>query len=159
MRRAVIFATLTFLLLAVAGVAIAGENTFMSSQQTGDQAESTAPEDTGSEPAAPEVTVPETVVPEATVHEDVDKPDEGTAEATIVEPEEPKAPGAGNYGGIQDDNGIDEPAAKPGKLEHAQGGNKKGMLRETGKPEHPGKPPHQRQARRRRQGWAEASRW
>ena len=141
MRRAVIFATLTFLLLAVAGVTVAGENTIMSSQQTGDQAESTAPEDTGSEPAAPEVTVPETVVPEATVHEDVDKPDEGTAEATIVEPEEPKAPGAGNYGGIQDDNGIDEPAAKPGKLEHAQGGNKKGMLRETGKPEHPGKPP------------------
>ena len=144
MRRAVILATLTLLLFAVAGVTAATENTFTSSPQAGDRTESTAPEPTSPEPAAPEVTVPETTIPEATLHEDVDKPDEGTVEATVVEPEEPKAPGAGNYGGIQADNGIeatDEPAAMAGKPEHAQGGKEIGMLRETGKPEHPGKPP------------------
>ena len=140
MRRAVILATLTFLLFAVAGVTAATENTLTSSPQAGDVTESTAPVATSPEPAAPEVTAPETTVPEATVHEDIDKPDEGTVEATVVEPEEPKAPGAGNYGGIQADNGIeatDEPAARPGKPEHTQAGT----LRDKGKPEHPGKPP------------------
>ena len=139
MRRAVILATLTLLLFAVAGVTAATENTFTPSPQAGDGTESTAQVSTSPEPAAPEVTAPGTTVPEATVHEDVDKPDEGTVEATVVEPEEPKAPGAGNYGGPQADNGIeatDEPAARPGKPEHAQGG----MLRKPGKPEHPGKP-------------------
>jgi hypothetical protein len=144
MRRAVIFATLTFLLLAAAGVTVAGENTFTSNQRTGDQTESTAPEPTRPEPAAPEVTVlettvPEATVPETTVHEDVNKPDEGTAEATIVEPKEPKEPkepGAMNYGGIEE---TDEPVARPGKPEHTQGGKKNGLLRQTGRPEHPGK--------------------
>jgi hypothetical protein len=144
MRRAVIFATLTFLLLAVAGVTVAGENTFMSGQRTGDQTESTTPEPTKLDPDAPEVTVPEATAPEETVDEDVEKPDEGTVETTGVVPEEPEEPGAGNYGGIQEDNGIEEanePAAKAGKPVHPQGGKKKGMLRETGKAEHPGKPP------------------
>ena len=146
MRRAVIFATLTFLLLAVAGVTVAGENAFTPGPRAGDQTESTAPEPTRPEPAAPEVTVlettvPEATVPETTVHEDVNKPDEGTAEATIVEPKEPKEskePGAVNYGGTEE---TEEPAARPGKPEHAQGGKKNGLLRQTGRPEHPGKPP------------------
>ena len=138
MRRAVIFATLTFLLLAVAGVTVAGENTFTSSQRTGDQTESTAPEPTTLDPDAPEVTVPEATAPEETVNEDVEKPDEGTVETTGVVPEEPEEPGAGNYGGIEE---TDEPAARPGKPEHAQGGKKNGLLRQTGRPEHPGKPP------------------
>ena len=143
MRRAVIFATLTFLLLAAAGVTVAGENTFTSSQRTGDQTESTALEPTTLDPDAPEVTVlettvPEATVPETTVHQDVEQPDEGTAGATIVEPKEPKEPGAMNYGGIEE---TDEPAARPGKPEHAQGGKKNGLLRQTGRPEHPGKSP------------------
>ena len=126
MRRAVILATLTLLLFAIAGVTAATENTFTSSPQAGDTTESTTPEPTRPEPAAPEVTVPETTVPEATVQEDIEKLDEGTVEATVVVPEEPNEPGAGNNGGIRADNGIeevDEPAAK------------------LGKPEHPGKPP------------------
>jgi len=44
MRRAVILATLTCILLAVAGVTAARENTFTYSSQGGDQTESTAPE-------------------------------------------------------------------------------------------------------------------
>ena len=40
MRRAVILATLTCILFAVAGVTVAGENTFTSSSQDGDQTES-----------------------------------------------------------------------------------------------------------------------
>ena len=59
--------------------------------------------------------------------------------------EEPKEPGkgdsgAGNYGRIQVDNGIEEagqPAGKPGKPEPAQGGKKYGRLRVASKP--PGK--------------------
>jgi len=144
MRRAVIFATLTFLLLAVAGVTVAGENAFTSSPRAGDQTESTAPEPTTLDPNAPEVTVPEATAPEETVNEDVEKPDEGMVETTGVVPEEPEEPGAGNYGGIQEDNGIEEangPAAKAGMPVHPQGGKKKGMLRETGRPEHPGKSP------------------
>ncbi|CAA9450357.1 hypothetical protein AVDCRST_MAG82-3748 [uncultured Rubrobacteraceae bacterium] len=160
MRRAVILATLTFLLFAVAGVTAAREDTFTSSLQVGDQAESTAPEPTELEPAAPEVTVPEATVPEpivsgATVPEGLEKPDEGTVEATVVVPEEPKEPGAGNYGGVKDESGIevaDEPAARSGKPEHARGGKKYGMLRETGKPEHPGKPPVRGRAGEKRAG-------
>ena len=111
MRRAFILATLTCILFAVAGVTAATESTFTSSSQ--DQTESTVPEPRG----------PERTAPEATVPEDVEKPDERTVEATLVVPEEPKEPGkadpgAGNYGGIQDDNGIEEvgePAAgRPG---------------------------------------------
>ena len=130
MRRAVILATLTCILFAVAGVTAATESTFTSSSQDGDQTESTVPE-----PRGPERTAPETTIPE-----DVEKPDEGTVEATVVVPEEPKEPGkgdpgAGNYGGIQDDNGIeevDEPAGKPNKPEHARGGKKYGRPRVVG---------------------------
>jgi hypothetical protein len=55
------------------------------------------------------------------------------------EPKEPGKgdPGAGNYGRIQDDNGIEEagqPAGKPGKPEPAKGGKKYGKLRVAGKP-------------------------
>jgi hypothetical protein len=58
------------------------------------------------------------------------------------EPKEPGKgdPGAGNHGGIQDDNGIEEagqPAGKPGKPEPAQGSKKYGKRRVAGKP--PGK--------------------
>jgi hypothetical protein len=140
MRRAFILATLTCILFAVAGVTAARENTFTAGSQDGDQTESTVPEPRGSERTAPEATVPETTVPE-----DVEKPDEGTVEATVVVPEEPKEagkgdPGARNYGGIQDDSGIEEvgePTGKPGKPEHAQGGKKYGEPRVSGKP--PGK--------------------
>jgi hypothetical protein len=95
MRRAVILATLTCILFAVAGVTVAGENTFTSSSRDGDQTESTVAGRT-----APEATVPETTVPE-----EVEKPVEGAEEATVVVHEEPKElgkgdPGAGNYGGI-----------------------------------------------------------
>src|SRR5215211_3734599 len=122
-RRAVILATLTCILFAVAGVTAATESTLTSSSRDGDQTESTVSETTG----------PERTAPEATVPEDVKKPDEGTVEATVVVHEEPKEPGkgdprAGNYGGIQDDNRIEEageptgePTGKPGKPEHARG--------------------------------------
>ena len=59
--------------------------------------------------------------------------------------EEQKEPGkgetgAGNYGGIQDDNGIEragEPTSKLAKPEHVQGGKKYGKPRVAGGP--PGK--------------------
>ena len=112
MRRAVILATLTCILFAVGGVTAARENSFTSSSQDGDQTESTVPEPRG----------PGRTAPETTVSDDVGKPDEGTVEATVVVSEEPKEPGkgdsgAGNYGRIQVDNGIEEegqPAGKPG---------------------------------------------
>jgi len=140
MRRAVILATLTCILFAVAGVTAATENSFTSSSQYADQTGSTVPEPRGPERTAPEVTVPETTIPE-----DVEKPDEGTVEATVVVPEEPKEfrkgdPGAGNYGGTRNDGGIEEagaPAGKPGKPEPAQGGNRYGKPRVAGEP--PGK--------------------
>jgi hypothetical protein len=135
MRRAVILVTLTCILFAVAGVTVAGEYTFTSGSQDGDQTESTVAESTVARRTAPETTVPE----------DVEKPVGGTEEATVVEHEEPKEfskgdPGAGNYGGVQDDNRIEragEPTGKPGKPEHAQGGKKYGKPRVAGKP--PGK--------------------
>ena len=140
MRRAVILATLTCILFAVAGVTVAGENTFTSSSQAGDQTESTVAESTLTGRTTPAATVPETTVPKG-----VEKPEEGTVETTVVVHEEPKEsgkgdPGAGNYGGIQDDNGIEEagePTGKPGKPEPAQGGKKYGKPRVAGKP--PGK--------------------
>jgi hypothetical protein len=58
MRRAVILATLTCILFAVAGVTVAGENTFTSSSQDGDQTESTVAESTVAGRTAPETTVP-----------------------------------------------------------------------------------------------------
>jgi hypothetical protein len=123
MRRAVILATLTCILFAVAGVTVAGENTFTSGSPGGYQTEST-----GLGPTVPEATALEATVPEATVPDDVEKPVEGT----VGVHEEQKEPGkgetgAGNYGGIQDDN----------KPEHAQGGKKYGKPRVVGKP--PGK--------------------
>ncbi len=69
MRRAVILATLTCILFAVAGVTVAGENTFTSSSPDEDQTESTGPGRTVPEATALEATVPETTVPE-----DVEKP-------------------------------------------------------------------------------------
>jgi hypothetical protein len=145
MRRAIILATLTCILFAVAGVTVAGETKFTSSSQDGDQTESTVAESTVAGRTAPETTVPEATVPETTVPEGVEKPVEGTQEATVVVHEEPKEPGkkdpgAGNYGGIQEHNRIEragEPVGKPGKPEHAQGGKKYGKPRVAGKP--PGK--------------------
>ena len=140
MRRAVILATLTCILFAVAGVTVAGENTFTSGSPDGDQTEST-----GLGRTVPEATALKATVPEATVPDDVEKPVEGTVEATVGVHEEQKEPGkgetgAGNYGGIQDDNRIEdagEPTGKPNKPEHAQGGKKYGKPRVAGKP--PGK--------------------
>ena len=140
MRRAVILATLTCILFAVAGVTVAGENTFTSGSPDGDQTEST-----GLGRTVPEATALEATVPEATVPDDVEKPVEGTVEATVGVREEQKEPGkgetgAGNYGGIQDDNRIEdagEPTGKPNKPEHAQSGKKYGKPRVAGKP--PGK--------------------
>jgi hypothetical protein len=144
MRRAVILATLTCNLFAVAGVTVAGENTFTSGLPDGDQTESTVAESTVAGRAAPEPTVPEATVPETTVPEGVEKPVEGTVEATVGVHEEQKEPGkgetGGNYGGIQDDNRIERaggPTGKPGKPEHVQGAKKYGKPRVTGKP--PGK--------------------
>jgi hypothetical protein len=53
--------------------------------------------------------------------------------------EEPKEsgkedPGAGNYGGIQNDNRIEKAGAPTGKPEHAQGGKKYGKPRVAGPP-------------------------
>ena len=131
MRRAVILATLTCILFAVAGVTVAGENTFTSGSPDGDQTEST-----GLGRTVPEATALEATVPEATVPDDVEKPVEGT----VGVHEEQKEPGkgetgAGNYGGIQDDNRIEvagEPTGKPNKPEHAQGGKKYGKPRVAG---------------------------
>jgi hypothetical protein len=147
MRRAVIFASLTLLLLAVAGVTVATEYT--SSPLAGDPTESTAPESAAPEPTAPETPVPEATVPEATVPEEVEKPDEGTVETTVGVTEKPKKPGGddtgvGNRGGLQKGNGIGaagEPAGGPRPPEHARGGKSYGIVRQNGKPERPGKPP------------------
>ena len=147
MRRAVMFATLTLLLLAVAGVTVATENT--SWLPAGDPPESTAPQSTAPEPTVTEPTVPEVTVPETTAPEEVEKPDEGTVEATVVAPEKPKEPGAGGTGvgnrvGVQKGNGIGEagkPAVGPRPPEHAQGSKKNGIPQQTSKPEHPAKPP------------------
>jgi len=140
LRRAVILATLIGILFAVAGVTAATENAFTSSSQDVDQTESTVPEPAGG--TAPEVTALEATVPETTVPEEVEKPIEGTEEATVVVHEEPKEagkeePGAGNYGGIQNDKRIEKAGAPTGKPEHAQGGKKYGKPRVAGKP--PGK--------------------
>src|SRR5918998_3096772 len=140
MRRAFILATLTCILFAVAGVTVARENSLTSGSQDGGQTESTVPESTLPGRTTPAATVFETTVPEG-----VEKPEEGTVEATVVVHEEPKEPGkrdpgAGNYGGIQDDHGIEEagePTGKPGKPEPAQGSKKYGKPRVAVKP--PGK--------------------
>jgi hypothetical protein len=142
MRRTVILVTLTCILFAVAGVTVAGENTFTPGWQGGDQTESTVPESTVAGRAAPEATAPEANIPETTVSEDVEKPVEGTEEPTVVVHEEQKKPGkgdpgVGNYGGIQDDNRIEKAGKPAGKPEHAQGGKKYGKQRVAGKP--PGK--------------------
>ena len=139
MRRAVILATLTCILFAVAGVTVAGENTFTSGSQDGDQTESTVAESTVARRAAPETTVLEATVPETTLPEGVEKPVEGTEEATVVvhaESVEPgkEDPGVGNYGGIQDDKKIERAGEPTGKPEHAQGGKKYGKPRVAGKP-------------------------
>ena len=137
MRRAVILVTLTCILFAVAGVTVATENSFTSSSQDGDQTKSTVPDPRGLERTAPEATVPGTTVPE-----DVEKPEEGTVEAAVVvaeEPEEPgkRDPGAGNYDGTRDDDGIEEAGAPAGKPEPARGGRRYGKPRVAGEP--PGK--------------------
>jgi hypothetical protein len=140
MRRAIILVTLTCILFAVAGVTVAGENTFTSGSQDGDQTESTVLESTVAGRTVPEATVPET-----TVSEDVEKPVEGAEETTVVVRKEPKGPGkgdpgAGSYGGIREDDRIEKaggPTGKPGKPEHARGGKKYGKARVAGEP--PGK--------------------
>jgi hypothetical protein len=138
LRRAVILATLTCILFAVAGVTAATENRFTLSSQDEDQTESTVPEPTVAGGTAPEVTALEATVPETTVPQDVEKPIEGTV-VVHEEPKEPgkEDPGTGNYGGIQNDKRIEKAGAPTGKPEHAQGGKKYGKPRVAGKP--PGK--------------------
>jgi hypothetical protein len=97
MRGAVILATLTGILFAVAGFTAATENTFTSSSQDGEQKESTVAGRTASGATLPEITGPETTIPE-----DIEKPIEGTEEATVVVHEEPKEPG-------KEDSGAAEP--------------------------------------------------
>jgi hypothetical protein len=116
MRRAVILATLTCILFAVAGVTVAGENTFMSGSHDGDQRESTVLESTLAGRTVPEATAREATVPETTVSEDVEKPVEGAEETTVVVRKEPKGPGkgdpgAGRYGEIREDNRIEKARA------------------------------------------------
>jgi hypothetical protein len=131
LRRAVILVTLTCILFAVAGVTAATENRFTLSLQDEDQTESTVPEPTVGGGTAPEVTALEATVPETTVPEDVvEKPVEGTEEATVVVREEPKE----YYGGIQNDKRIEKAGAPTGKPEHAQGGKKYGKPRVAGPP-------------------------
>ncbi|HWS80636.1 MAG TPA: hypothetical protein VN178_06385 [Rubrobacter sp.] len=145
MRRAVILATLTCILFAVAGVTVAGENRFTSGSQDGDQTESTVAGRTVPEATAREATVPEATVPETTVSEDVEKPVEEAEETTVVVRKEPKGPGkgdpgAGSYGGIREDDSFEKaggPTGKPGKPEHVRGGKKYGKSRVAGEP--PGK--------------------
>ena len=151
MRRAIILVTLTLLLLAVAGVTVATEN--MSSTQVGGQTESTAPESTGPEPTAAEATAPETTVPETTVlrrpHPKALKSQtRGRRRSPSWHPKNRSSPAGRSWRGEPwrdgDGNGTDVsggPAARPGKPEHAQGGKQNRVVRETGKPEHPGKPP------------------
>ena len=154
MRRAVILATLTCILFAVAGVTVAGENTFMSGSHDGDQTESTVLESTVAgrtvpEATAREATVPEATVPETTVSEDVEKPVERAEETTVVVRKEPKGPGkgdpgAGSYGGIWEDDRIEKaggPTGKPDKPEHARvAGEPPGKSRPAkDRPDHAGK--------------------
>src|SRR5215208_6338598 len=132
LRRAVILATLTCILFAVAGVTAATENRFTLSLQDEDQTESTVPEPTVGGGTATEVTALEATVPETTVPEDIEKPVEGTEEATVVVREEPKEPGKGdpgaaNYGGIQNDNRVERTGEPTGKIRPA-----------TGRPDHAG---------------------
>ena len=69
MRRAVILATLAFLLIAVAGVTAAQESVFESAGPGADVSETTAPENT-----APERTSPETTAAEETTSTDEGPP-------------------------------------------------------------------------------------
>ena len=147
MPRAVILATLTCILFAVAGVTVATESTFPPGSQSEGPTESTVLESTLAERTAPETTVLEATVseatnPETTVAEDVEKPVEGTEEATVVVHEELKEPGkedpgAGTYGGIQDANSIEKTGEPTGKPKYAHGGKKYGEPPVAGKP--PGK--------------------
>lgn len=79
MRRAVMFATLALLLLAVAGVTAAQEGVFENTEPDGDVTETTVPETTGFERTIPEETTPEETALEQTTPEDEDVT-EGPAE-------------------------------------------------------------------------------
>jgi len=148
MRRAFILATLTILLIAVAGVTAARENTFTPTSPNEDQSESTAPDLT----TVPEPTTPETTAPEATIPEDPNEPDEATVETTVVESEQPEEPVEEETVPdettpfVDDEVTPDDEAGeavkpdKPGKPEKAKSGKKNGQRQGIGKPGNPGKP-------------------
>lgn len=106
MRRAVIFATLALLLLAVAGVTAAQEGVFENTEPDGDVTETTVPENTAPEPTGfertiPEETTPEETAPKETTPEDEDVP-EGPAE------DDAERPGDGGEGRRDPGNGADD---------------------------------------------------
>jgi len=137
MRRAVILATLTVLLIAVAGVTVARENTSTPTSLYNGQPESTAPDTT----TVPESTSPETTAPQSTTPDEPDeKTVERTVETTVVEPSAPEEtlPVVEQFGEPE----MDEEAGKPdylgkpdelGKPEKVKGGKKNGKLRGMGK--------------------------
>ena len=143
MRRAVILVTLTILLIAVAGVTAARENTFITAPRNEDQIESTSLETTASE-EMDEVTVETTV--------------EETVETTVVEPEQPEKPVRNEIAGGEkttppatedldegqsDDEEAGKPVGRPGKLDRlsrAEVGKKHGKPEDAGRLDRPGKP-------------------
>ena len=147
MRRAVIFATLTFLLLAVAGVTVAGENAFTSSQRNrrpdgidGPGAYDARPR--RSRGYRPRDDRPRGDSTRETVNEDVEKPDEGRWRRPALT-QRTQGAWREELRWDPEDNGRrgERACSQAGKPEHAQGGKKKGLLRQTGRPEHPGKSP------------------
>ena len=145
MRRAVILATLTVLLIAVAGVTVARENTSTPTSLYNGQPESTAPDTTTvPETTSPETTAPQSTTPdepdEKTVEKTVERTVETTVETTVVEPSAPEEtlPVVEQLGEPE----MDEEAGKPdylgkpdelGKPEKVKGGKKNGKLRGMGK--------------------------
>ena len=144
MRRAVILVTLTILLIAVAGVTAARENTFITAPRNDDQIESTSPETTAPE-EMDEVTVETTV--------------EETVETTVVEPEQPEKPVRNETAGDEkttppatedldegqaDDQESGKPAGRPGRpdrISRAEVGEKHGKPEEAGRLDRPSSKP------------------
>ena len=150
MRRTVILATLVLLLLAVAGVTAATENTFTTPQNE-DQLESSSLESTASQEmdeetveTTVETTVEKTVAvpdqPEEPVTEDTDTAENGETTAP-----EQNTPEADDRDEVQPDDGDDagKPVGKPNKPDKPRvAGNamKHGKPQNAGRPDVTGKP-------------------
>lgn len=159
MRRVVILATLVLLLLAVAGVTTATENTFTTAPQDKDQLEFTVSESTSLESTAPEetdeatvettieTTVEKTVAvperPEETVREDTDTAGDETTPSRRA-----NTPDTGDDEEARPDDGevAGDPAGKPdepGILDRprvAENATMHGTPEVVGRPDHPGNP-------------------